>query len=124
MVATRWLHRDEPRPVSRVRRLDPLVSDRDRSTRAARPRRYVALRDLSGRGDLPPNGRAEAEERRTVIETRKAWRTTRLDAIARIEGILERGTWPTGRELTDRERLGLRRTLDAIRDELRRGLAS
>jgi hypothetical protein len=47
-------------------------------------------------------------------------REYRLKAIARIEEMLDRGCWPTGRDLTDRERVGLRRTLDALRDELRR----
>jgi hypothetical protein len=54
------------------------------------------------------------------LTRREIRRRSRLLDVERIELMLERGTWPTGRELTDRERLGLRRTIDALRDEIRR----
>jgi hypothetical protein len=54
----------------------------------------------------------------------EAGRTRRLEGIARIEGMLERGTWPTGIPITERERAGLRWTVDAMRRELREAIAS
>jgi hypothetical protein len=63
---------------------------------------------------------AEARARpMSRADIRRARRDSLAAGIARVARILERDRWPTGLDVTPRERIGLQRTLQAMREDLR-----